>query len=157
MSKQFKITKTVPGNVAFTLHPVSHPEMGRLIRLTDQSPAQVVPQDWALGIFWNDGIYNLFKKGYITVSDTEELTKAAYDAGVYFDEHLDFVPTKEDYATDILAVLQTGNREKITNLIQEQGKEKVFAIVTAHKDTLNYNVIRMLENMFNIQLTVDGE
>ena len=69
-------------------------------------PQQVLPLDWALGIFLDNSIYNLYKEGTFTFNDNEGIVKAAIEAGVYFDETLDFTPVKEDVTPKILKVLK---------------------------------------------------
>ena len=100
-TKVFKIKKTTPGNVLFILHPVSNPMLTKEVYLTDRRPFQFLPTDWALGIFMDDGNYRLYKKGMFTFENNDELVKAAYEAGVYFDEQLDFTPVKEDNEKEI--------------------------------------------------------
>lgn len=155
--KVFKIKKTVPGNVLFILHPVSNPMLTKEIFLTDRNPAQFLPLDWALGIFLDDGNYRLYKKGSFTFENNEELVKAAYEAGVYFDDHLDFVPAKADNEKVILSILRSGNRANIDKAIKDYGTEVVKKIAINNVDTLNTGVVRMLENIFKMQLVIDND
>jgi len=156
-NKVFKVQKTVPGNVLFVLHPVSNPMLTKEIYLTDRRPAQFLPLDWALGVFIDNGNYALYKKGVFTFDRNEELVKEAYNAGVYFDEILDFKPVKENNEEVILAILKTGNRASIDKAIKEYGVENVKKVAIAYVDVLNTGVVRMLENIFKVQLVIDNE
>jgi len=152
-----KITKTRPGNLLFILHPVSNLQMSKEIFLTDRSPSTNVPMDWALGVFLDDGIYKLFKAGHFTFSDTEKVVKAAYESGVYFDEFLDFAPASADNSAKILEVLKSGNRQNILKAIEDYGRDVFAEVVYANVSALSMNVVRMLEDILKVQLTVDGE
>lgn len=155
--KTFKITKTRPGNLLFILHPISNLQMSKEIYLTDRSPSQFVPLDWALGVFLDDGVYKLYKKGHFTFSDNDAVVKAAYEAGVYFDETLDFTPAVTDNSDKVLEVLKSGNRKNIESAIKLYGDDVVKAVAFANTNNLTVNVVRMLEDLFKVQLTLDGE
>ena len=155
--KTIKVTKTRPGSLLFILHPISNLQMSKEIYLTDRSPSQFIPLDWALGVFLDDGIYKLYKKGHFTFSDNEAVVKAAYEAGVYFDEALDFTPAKADNSDKILEILKSGNRKNIENAIQLYGEDVVKMVAFTNANNLTVNVVRMLEDLFKVQLTLDGE
>ena len=155
--KVFKIKKTIPGSVLFILHPISNPMLTKQIYLTDRNPMQFLPLDWALGVFMDDGNYKLYKKGMFTFENNDELVKAAFEAGVYFDEHLDFTPAKEDNEKVILSILKSGNRSSIDKAIKDYGSENVKKVAIAYVEELNTGVVRMLENIFKIQLVIDNE
>lgn len=65
-AKVFRMKKTVPGNVLVIVHPLSNMQLSRTVYLTDRNPYQVLPLDWALGIFVDSGNYNMYKEGYFT-------------------------------------------------------------------------------------------
>lgn len=155
--KVFKIKKTTPGNVLFILHPISNPMLTKEIYLTDRRPFQFLPMDWALGIFMDDGNYRLYKKGMFTFENNDELVKAAYEAGVYFDEHLDFVPVKEDNEKEILAILKSGNRASIDKAIKDFGRDLIIKVAASNVDNLSTGVVRMLESLLKVQLVIDNE
>ena len=152
-----KITKTRPGNLLFILHPISNLQMSKEIYLTDRSPSMTLPLDWALGIFLDDGVYRLYQGGHFTFSDNDALVKAAYEAGVYFGEVLDFEPATSDNSGKILEILKAGNRKKIEDAMKLYGDDVVKAVTFAHASELSVNVVRMLEDLFKVQLTLDGE
>lgn len=155
--KVFKIKKTVPGSVLFILHPISNPMLTKEIYLTDRRPSQFLPLDWALGVFMDDGNYRLYKKGMFTFENNDELVKAAYDANVYFDEHLDFVPVKEDNEKEILAIIKSGNRASIEKAISSYSRDLIIKIAAANVNDLNTGVVRMLESMLKVQLVIDND
>ena len=155
--KVFKIKKTTPGNVLFILHPVSNPMLTKEIYLTDRRPFQFLPMDWALGIFMDDGNYRLYKKGMFTFENNDELVKAAYEAGVYFDEKLDFTPVKEDNDKEILAILKSGNRASIDKAIKDFGRDLIIKVAASNVDNISTGVVRMLESLLKVQLVIDNE
>ena len=156
-TKVFKIKKTTPGNVLFILHPISNPMLTKEIYLTDRRPFQFLPMDWALGIFMDDGNYRLYKKGMFTFENNDELVKAAYEAGVYFDEKLDFTPVKEDNDKEILAILKSGNRSSIDKAIKDFGRDLIIKVAASNVDNISTGVVRMLESLLKVQLVIDNE
>jgi hypothetical protein len=154
--KNYKIIKTIPGTVLFTIHPISNPMLSRRVALTEKSPVQPLPLDWALGVFADQDIYALYKKHAFTFDDNS-IVEEAFNAGVYFDDKLDFTPAKPDQEQYIFGILKSGNRQAIMDLIDSKGAEIVKRVAIAKTDDLTQSVVRMLENIFRIQLTVDGE
>lgn len=155
--KSFKITKAIPGDVIFILHPVSNPAISRQVHLSTRTPSQILPLDWALGVFLDNGIYAMYKKGIFTFNDNDALVKAAYENGVYFGEELDFTPSSEKDSGEILTILKSGNRAEIMKARDTYGSDKVKEVAIANVKDLTTSVVNMLENLYHIQLVIDGE
>lgn len=155
--KVFKIKKTVPGDILFVVHPLSNMQLSRTVYLTDRNPVQVLPLDWALGIFVDNGNYNMYKEGYFTFEDNEAAVKAAYENGAYFDDKLDFTPVRENHEEVIFTVLKSGNRANIENAIKNYGEDQVRNVAIMHVNDLSTGVVKMLEGIFHVQLVVDGD
>ena len=156
-NQNFQIIKTVPGTVLFMVHPVSNPMLSRRILLTDQNPKQSLPLDWALGVFADSGAYALYKNKAFTFDHNEALVKAAFEAGVYFDDKLDFEPARVNRTDAIFATLKSGNRSSIMQIVEKEGVDAVKEVAIAKTNDLTTSVVKMLENILKIQLTVDGE
>ena len=154
-NKFFTVKKSVPGDVLFVLSPLSNPTISRVIHLTNRMPQQNLPLDWALGIFLDPGLFGLYAKKVITFTDNEGMIQAARDAGVYFGE-IDFTPTTGNEPAEILGILQKGVRLDILNAIKKYGDELVRDVAIKNTDKLTQSVISMLENLWKIQLTMDG-
>lgn len=154
--KVYKMKKVIPGDLLIILHPLSNPMISREVFLTDRNPNQMLPLDWALGVFMDNGIYNMYKNGIFTFESNEALVKAAYEAGAYFDETLDFVPVKEDNSKIIFEILSSGNRAKIIKAIDDYGKESVLAVAVDKVESLSTGVVQLLESILKVQLTMDG-
>ena len=153
--KTFIIKKTVPGSVLFTLSPLSNQSLKKEIYLTSRLPQQTLPLDWALGIFLDNSLYNMYRQGLFTFNDNKGIVQAAREAGVYFDEELDFTPA-EDNTPKILKALKSGVRADILKAIKDYGDDLVKGVVVQHANDLTTGVIQMLENHWKIQLTMDG-
>ena len=154
--KVYKMKKVIPGDLLIIFHPLSNPMISREVFLTDRNPNQMLPLDWALGVFMDNGIYNMYKNGIFTFENNEALVKAAYEAGAYFDEALDFVPVKEDNSKIIFEILSSGNRAKIIKAIDDYGKESVLAVAVDKVESLSTGVVQLLESILKVQLTIDG-
>lgn len=155
--KVVKIIKTVPGDVFFKLSPVSNQSLVKDIYLTERVPQQTLPIDWALGIFLDNSLYAMYKQGYFTFNDVDGLTHEAIEAGVFFDDALDFTPKAVNTEKDILAILKKGVRSEILKANDIYGIDNVKSVAIAHVSELTQGVIQLLESMFNVQLTMDGE
>ena len=155
--KIFKLQKTVPGNVLFTLHPVSNPALAKEIYLTNRQPSVMLPADWALGIFASDGLYTMYQKGVFTFDNNKALAKLAYDQSLFFSEDLDFTPIDSNNVEIIKNILKTGNRKAIEDAIEKYTKERVKEVAISCVKELSMGVVNMLEGIFHVQLVVDGE
>lgn len=155
--KNYKLIKTSPNEVLIELHPISNMALTRRIHLTNKAPQCALPEDWALGIFQDSALYQMYKMGYITFDDNDSIVKAAYENGVYFGEALDFTPAKPNRSEEILTILKTGNRRNIENALTTYGAELIRDVAIANIGGLTQNVIAMLENLLNVQLIPDGE
>lgn len=155
--KIFKLQKTVPGNVLFTLHPVSNPVLAKEIYLTNRQPSVMLPADWALGVFASDGLYTMYQKGVFTFDNNKALAKLAYDQSLFFSEDLDFTPIESNNVEIIKNILKTGNRKSIEDAIEKYTKERVKEVAISCVKELSMGVVNMLEGIFHVQLVVDGE
>ena len=154
--KTFTIKKTIPGAVIFNLSPLSNQSLKKQIHLSTRMPQQALPLDWALGIFLDNSLYDMYKEGIFTFTDNEGIAQAAREAGVYFEETLDFTPVSDDVTPKILKVLKSGIRGDILKTITTYGDDLVKGVVVKHADDLTTGVITMLENHWGIQLIMDG-
>lgn len=155
--KIFKLQKTVPGNVLFTLHPVSNPALAKEIYLTNRQPSVMLPADWALGVFASDGLYTMYQKGIFTFDNNKALAKLAYDQSLFFSEDLDFTPIDSNNVEIIKNILKAGNRKGIEDAIEKYSQERVKEVAISCVKELSMGVVNMLEGIFHVQLVVDGE
>ena len=154
--KVFRLRKVVPNDLIIRVYQYDNPQINRFIKMTDRNPYQMLPWQWALSIFMDEGNYNLYKKGYITFDKNDELVKLAYEMGAYFDDKLDFTPAREDNENVVVSVLKAGNRSNIMNAIQKYGRSFVQHVAVTHRDELSAGVVSMLESILQVQLFVDG-
>lgn len=157
MSEQqnFVLKKTTPNDVIFELHPISNIQLKKIVRLTARNPQVALPQDWALGVFFDAGVFALYKKGFFTFDNNEAIVKLATENGVYFDI-VEFTPSTTNDVPEILAILKSGNRANILSAIDKFGKEKVRDVATTNIDSLTTGVVSMLESIFKVQLILDN-
>lgn len=152
--KNYVIIKTAPHDVLFLLHPISNIALTREVHLTDRVRKYALPLDWALGVFQDPYIFNMYRKGYFTFDDNKSIVEEAYKAGVYFGEALDFAPAKENKMEEILKVLKSGNRKAILDLAKAE-RDVVIGVAQQNIDVLPQGVVNMLENTLGVQLIVD--
>lgn len=155
--KSFKIIKTIPGSVLFKLSPVDNDNVRREIWLTSRHPEQVLPENWALGIFANDQVFELYRQKAFTFDRPEEITKLAIERGFYFEDASNIVvPAKPNQEKEILNILKSGERSKINTAMKQYGQDVVKNVAVAHVTDLTQGVIAFLQNTWKIVLTIDG-
>jgi hypothetical protein len=155
----YTIIKTTPGNVLFFLSPLDNPGLRKEIYLTDRHPRQAVPQNFALDVFYDSGVFSLYKSGKFTFDKNDEIKKVAIENGTYFETDYDkFVPAVATKEQDILRILKSGRRVDITSTIKQYGKEEVTAVAFSHRGELTDAVIHMLESkdLLGISFTIDN-
>ena len=157
MSESFVIKKTIESDVLFILRPLSNQSITKIVHLTNRIPQMALPEDWALGVFFDPSVYAMYQKGYFTFDRNDALVKAAQAAGVYFNDELDFTPADTTAIDDVLKILKKGNRSEIMKAIDKYGKDVVRDSAIAHADDLTQGVVSMLEGIFNIQLTLNND
>lgn len=152
----FVITKTVPGNVVFRISPITNSEQYRVIELTEKMPSTRLPKDWALGVFLDQSLFNMFKKGIFTFDDVKAVTQLAIQEQVYFGEELEFEPRPVTYVKDVLGILKSGKRTEILAALKED-QDHVLTVATEHINELTGGVVSLLEKESGRQLRIDEE
>lgn len=146
-NKRFTIIKTTPGNVLFYLSPVDNPNIRREIYLTDRHPRQAVPQAFALDVFYDDGVFSLYRSGKFTFDNNDLVKKIAIDSGTYFESDYDkFNPAPATKEADLIKILRSGRRTDIQAAIKQYGKDEVTAVAFSHRGQLTDAVIHRLES-----------
>lgn len=156
-NKNFLLFKTTPNDVIFVLHPLSNPSLSRLIHMKKAMTKIALPLDWALGVFFDEGVRTLYEKGIIAFDDNEAACRAAFEAGVYWSEELLFTPAKSTDEQDIFAILKSGVRMDIMNAINTYGKDKVLGVAAGNKESLTTGVVSLLEKELHVQLSLSEE
>lgn len=155
MENYYVLTKTRPGDLYITLRPISDTNQMRIIKLTSQMPSTRLPKDWALGVFLDAKVFTFYQKGYFSFGDkTDEIVKAAVDAGVYFGDKE--IKDNSNRQNEVLKALKEGKRTEIIAFIKKD-PELVALVTRANIGELTTNVVSLVEDQLKIQLTIDGE
>lgn len=154
-NKNYTLIKTTPNDLLFDLHPVSNFGLTRRIYLNNKTEKQALPLDWALGVFQDDGVFQMYKQGLFTFDRNDEIVKAAFENGVYFGDTLDFTPAAPDQNKIILAILKKGKRAEINQAIEIYGKDTVKDVAILNLDSLTQGVVTMLESVLQTQFTIE--
>lgn len=159
VKETIRMINTTPNLIIFNLSPYDNPSNVRIIKLGASNTNKVItmPISLALGVFTNNEVYRLFKKGYFTFSDVNKLVQAAKEADLYFADDLDFVPADEKTNDTILTQLMKGNRAAIESAIRDYGKDKVMDIAKANIDKLTIGVKQMLEQTLQVSFSLNED
>ncbi len=159
LNKTIRMINTTPNLIIFRLSPYDNPANSRIIKLgaTNLNKVITMPMSLALGVFTSDDVYGLYKKGYFTFDNNEELLQAAKEASLYFADELDFKPADKNTNETILTQLQKGNRSAIEKAIKEYGKERVMDVAKANLDNLTTGVKTMLEQTLKVSFSLNED
>ena len=159
LNKTIRMINTTPNLIIFRLSPYDNPANSRVIKLgaTNLNKVITMPMSLALGVFTSDDVYGLYRKGYFTFDNNEELLQAAKEASLYFADELDFKPADKNTNETILTQLQKGNRSAIEKAIKEYGKERVMDVAKANLDNLTTGVKTMLEQTLKVSFSLNED
>lgn len=159
LNKTIRMINTTPNLIIFRLSPYDNPANSRIIKLgaTNLNKVITMPMSLALGVFTSNDVYGLYKKGYFTFDNNEELLQAAKEANLYFADELDFKPADKNTNETILTQLQKGNRSAIEKAIKEYGKERVMDVAKANLDNLTTGVKTMLEQTLKVSFSLNED
>lgn len=159
LNKTIRMINTTPNLIIFRLSPYDNPANSRVIKLgaTNLNKVITMPMSLALGVFTSDDVYGLYKKGYFTFDNNEELLQAAKEASLYFADELDFKPADKNTNETILTQLQKGNRSAIEKAIKDYGKERVMDVAKANLDNLTTGVKTMLEQTLKVSFSLNED
>lgn len=159
LNKTIRMINTTPNLIIFRLSPYDNPANSRVIKLgaTNLNKVITMPMSLALGVFTSNDVYGLYKKGYFTFDNNEELLQAAKEASLYFADELDFKPADKNTNETILTQLQKGNRSAIEKAIKEYGKERVMDVAKANLDNLTTGVKTMLEQTLKVSFSLNED
>lgn len=159
LNKTIRMINTTPNLIIFRLSPYDNPANSRIIKLgaTNLNKVITMPMSLALGVFTSSDVYGLYKKGYFTFDNNEELLQAAKEASLYFADELDFKPADKNTNETILTQLQKGNRSAIEKAIKEYGKERVMDVAKANLDNLTTGVKTMLEQTLKVSFSLNED
>ena len=159
LNKTIRMINTTPNLIIFRLSPYDNTANSRIIKLgaTNLNKVITMPMSLALGVFTSNDVYGLYKKGYFTFDNNEELLQAAKEASLYFADELDFKPADKNTNETILTQLQKGNRSAIEKAIKEYGKERVMDVAKANLDNLTTGVKTMLEQTLKVSFSLNED
>lgn len=113
-----------------------------------------VPATFALGIYVDGALQQMYEQGYFKIEP-----EAAFKAEIakVFAPVEDFAKIETD--PQILEALKKGNRVKIKTLVEasEVNRENVLEIARVNKGDIPTSMIQYIEELFGVELTVDGE
>lgn len=155
-NKNYKIVKTHVGSVRFSVENTDH--VSREVVLDDSRDFIYLPTDWAIGVFRVPGTYNMYRAGYFTFEQPDEIAKAAAEVGEYFDDP-DLIPRPVKYQEDLLNSLKsTTTVSEIEKLCTAANAADIVATIRGHYDEIPYAVLRTVGKTLNIDLTsLDNE
>ena len=115
-----------------------------------------VPRTFALGVFVNSTLENLYKEGYFKVEPSAVFTREVSEI---------FYPiNKDDIAPEIsdaqlLEALKKGNRVAVKDYLtqHESIRDRILTIARENVDDLSGSMIKFVEDTLNVSITIEDE
>ena len=150
----YDIVKLCKGGLTLDMPAFDASTNNRVVRIDWNVNKVRVPRQFALGIFTDGTLTRLYEQGYFRVEPAAQFEKEA--EAIYYP-----VEEKIEVADDqsILNALNKGDRVKVKTLISsgEVNRQKVICLARENIGSLSTSMIRDLEKILGVELTVENE
>lgn len=152
--KNYTFVKNVKGGLTIRLDSWNMQLPTRSFSLVGNVNQIAIPEEYALGLFVSDSALSMFKNGYFTINNLNELQKTAREIGLFADAELSNCYTVEEIEKfvskndikKIQSIIDGGKRVEIDNLV---------TIVREKIDSLPSNIIKQVEDACGAELRIE--
>jgi hypothetical protein len=150
----YDIVKVCRGGLSLDLPAYDSSVQNRLVRFEPKTERMRVARVFALGIFVDPVLEQMYKEGYFRV-EPEKVFETDVENVFYPIE--DKIPTHSD--EELMTYLTKGNRQKIREIMEESpvAREAIITLASENIDSLSQSMIKDLEKMLQVELIVDEE
>ena len=150
----YDLVKTCKGGLSLSLPAFDSSSINRVVNLDWNVNKVRIPRTFALGIFVDGTLENMYKGGYFRIEPAAEFE--AEVAEIFFPVE-DKKPVFND--TQIKDYLLKGNRAKIKELINNNpvARETIILVARENIGDLSTSMVRDLETMLGVELVVENE
>lgn len=150
----YDIVKLCPGGLSLNLPAYDASSNNRLVRIGWNVKQARVPKQFALGIFIDNALTRMYEQGYFKIEPEAQFKKEV--EAIYFPVENAIEIIEDDV---ILTALLKGDRVKIKNIIAsgDINVQKVITIARSNIDTISTSMVRDLEKILSVELTIEGE
>ena len=150
----YDIVKLCPGNLSLDLPAFDASSNNRRVMI-DWNVKQVrVPKQFALGIFTDGTLTRMYEQGYFKIEPAAQFEKEVESIYYPVEEKVEIF----DDAT-VMTALTKGDRVKVKTMIAsgEVNRQKVITLARANIGNLSTSMVRDLEKILAVELTVENE
>lgn len=150
----YDIVKLCKGGLTLDMPAFDASSNNRIVHI-DWNVKQVrVPRQFALGIFTDGTLTKMYEKGYFKVEPAAQFNKEVESIYYPVEDKIEIV---ED--TVILTALTKGDRVKIKQIIAsgEVNKQKVVILARENINNISTSMVRDIEKILGVELTVENE
>ena len=149
----YDIVKLCKGGLVLNLPAYDSSAINRRVEIPNGTNKVRVPRTFALGVFVDPTLDQMYKDGYFTIEPKAEYEKEVASI---------FAPVEETVAIatdeEILKALKSGNRVKVRGWLDTTvNKEKVIVLARENIGDISTSMIADLEKALGVELVVDGE
>lgn len=153
MEKTYSFVKNVSGSLAMNLYTFDM-SISRKFVIPYNVSKIVVPHNFALGLFVSPDALDMFKQGFFTVENFDNLAKEAIEKGLC---------ASEDYPTiasliQIEQMVLTNNTVKIKKLLSNKNSVEINNLINfarEHYGKLNQTNKNLIEQECGVELEVE--
>lgn len=150
----YDIVKTCKGALVLDIPAFDSSAINKRIEFAWDEKQHRVPRIFALGIFNDSTLENMYKAGYFKVEPAAEFEREV--AAIYAPvEEKVSVPSDDE----IIKYLVAGNRVKIKELFARGGivKDTIITLARAHIGDIPTSMVKDLEQLLGVELAVENE
>lgn len=152
--KNYTFVKNVKGGLTIRLDSWNMQLPTRDFRMMGLVEQIAIPEEYALGLFVTDSALHMMKNGYFTVRNFAELQKKAKEIGLFADDTVEKLYSKEDIEKFVVKQ----DSKKIAEIIERNVRVEIDNLITIareHFDELPSGIITQIENACGAELRIE--
>lgn len=167
-SKVAILKKNVKGGLSLVLEDINDPTKVKTISFSNRRPTNRISMSFALSIFNDPNLMDMYKKGMFVVQNEQDFFREAEDQGIHFFDREDGKKGEEElvledvvYVTEdeILKLLKSKNTRALKQKIDEASiylKSQILFITCQHVNDLPLSTIKLVEEALQTIIPQDN-
>lgn len=150
----YDIVRQVKGGLTLTLPTFDSTGIPRTFTIAHNIDKIRVPRNYALGIFTDPTLEQMYKEGMFTVEPSADFEKDVAEVYMPIERTVDIIPDKT-----IIDYLKKGNRVKVKDIAEQGGvnRDKLIVLARENIGDIPSSMIKYLEDLLKVELQVENE
>lgn len=153
-SNFYDIVRQVKGGLTLTLPTFDSTGTPRVFSIAYNMEKIRVPRNYALGIFADPILEQMYKDGVFTVEPASEFEKDVAEVYMPIENKVDIIPDKT-----FIDYLKKNNRMKVKEIADQGGvnRDKLIVLARENIGDIPTSMIKYLEELLKVELQVENE